>query len=58
MKYTFYLKEPKSLNESLIFFSCYFKEEKKKFIYSTGEKIQPSSWDFENKFIYTAWICK
>lgn len=54
MKYTLYLKEPKSLNESLIFFTCFFKEENKKFIYSTGEKIQPSCWDFENKFLYTA----
>lgn len=54
MKYTFNLKEPKSENETLILFSCYFKEESKKFVYSTGEKINPTNWDFENKFIFTA----
>lgn len=50
MKYTFALKEPKSENETLIFFTCYFKGEAKKFVYSTGEKINPINWDFENKF--------
>lgn len=54
MKYTFNLKEPKSLNETLILFSCYFKEESKKFVYSTGEKISPQNWDFENRFVFTA----
>lgn len=54
MKYTFNLKEPKSLNETLILFSCYFKEENKKFVYSTGEKIPPQNWDFENRFVFTA----
>lgn len=48
MKHTFYLKQPKSTKESLIYFSCYFKDEKKKFVYSTGENIIPSQWDFEN----------
>jgi site-specific recombinase XerD len=47
MKHTFYLKEPKSKKESLILFSCYFKEEVKKFVYSTGEKIKPFEWNFE-----------
>ena len=47
MKHTFYLKEPKSKKESLILFSCYFKEEVKKFVYSTGEKIKPTEWSFE-----------
>lgn len=47
MKHTFYLKEPNGKKESLILFSCYFKEEAKKFVYSTGEKIKPSEWSFE-----------
>ena len=54
MNYTFNIKEPKSEKETLILFSCYFKEEKKKFVYSTGEKIIPKNWDFENRFVYTA----
>lgn len=54
MKYTFNLKEPKSENETLILFSCYFKDEGKKFVYSTGEKIIPKNWDFENRFVFTA----
>lgn len=49
MKYTFQLKEPNSKEETLIYFVTYFKEENKKFKYSTGEKIKPSEWDFENK---------
>ncbi|WP_035673082.1 tyrosine-type recombinase/integrase [Flavobacterium sp. 83] len=53
MKYTFNLKEPKSENETLILFSCYFKEENKKFVYSAGEKIIPKNWDFENRFVFT-----
>ncbi|TYB75724.1 tyrosine-type recombinase/integrase [Bizionia myxarmorum] len=48
MTYTFYLKEANTKKESLIYFSCYFKEERKKFVYSTGEKIKPKSWDKEN----------
>ncbi|MFI0429609.1 tyrosine-type recombinase/integrase [Mariniflexile sp. HMF6888] len=50
MTHTFYLKEPKSNNETLILFSCYFKHEGKKFVYSTGEKIKPTHWSFtENR---------
>lgn len=49
MTSTFYLKEAKSSGESLIYFSCYFKEEGKKFVYSTGEKIAPELWDQKNK---------
>jgi integrase len=48
MKYTFYLKKPKSDKETLILFSCYFNDENKRFVYSTQEKIKPSEWDFEN----------
>ena len=50
MKYTFNLKEPKSDKETLILFSCYFKNENKKFVFSTGEKIMAENWDFENRF--------
>ncbi|WP_433832566.1 tyrosine-type recombinase/integrase [Flavobacterium anhuiense] len=50
MKYTFNLKEPKSDKETLILFSCYFKNENRKFVFSTGEKILPENWDFENRF--------
>ncbi|WP_281681709.1 tyrosine-type recombinase/integrase [Zunongwangia profunda] len=49
MTSTFYLKEAKTSGESLIYFSCYFKEEGKKFVYSTGEKIAPELWDQKNK---------
>ena len=49
MTSTFYLKEPNSKKESLIYFSCYFKEEGKKFVYSTGERILPAHWDQEGR---------
>ena len=49
MTSTFYLKEPNTSGDSLIYFSCYFKEEGKKFVYSTGEKIAPELWDQQNK---------
>lgn len=50
MKYSFFLKEPKSQKDTLILFSSYFKKENKKFVYSTGENINPSHWDKENRF--------
>jgi len=50
MKYTFKLKEPNSDKETLILFSCFFKNENKKFIFSTGEKIHPKNWDAFSKF--------
>jgi hypothetical protein len=49
MNYTFQLKEPKSKERTLIYFVAYFKEENKKFKYSTGEKIKPDEWDFNFK---------
>ena len=49
MKYTFYLRKPKSKTETLIMFSCYFNDEKKKFVYSTQKSILPQHWDFKNK---------
>ncbi|MGL2963599.1 tyrosine-type recombinase/integrase [Flavobacterium sp. RSB2_4_14] len=54
MKYSFKLKEPNSKNETLILFSCFFKNEQKKFIFSTGEKINPINWDKENKTPFTS----
>ncbi len=47
MNFTFRLKEPSGDNETLIYFRTYFGNEKREFIYSTGEKIKPSEWDFE-----------
>ncbi|MFB0924563.1 MAG: phage integrase SAM-like domain-containing protein, partial [Vicingaceae bacterium] len=49
MNYSFKLKEPKSDKETLIYFTAFFKNEGKSFIYSTGEKIYPNDWDFKNK---------
>ncbi|SUX43988.1 MULTISPECIES: tyrosine-type recombinase/integrase [Chryseobacterium] len=49
MNSTFKLKEPNSEKETLIYFRSYFGNENKNFIYSTGEKIKSSEWDFENR---------
>lgn len=49
MKFTFNLRKPKGDSETLILFSTYFKGERKKFVYSTGESILPLDWDFENR---------
>ena len=49
MNFTYKLKEPKSDKETLIYFRSYFLNENKNFIYSTGEKISPAEWDFENR---------
>lgn len=49
MRSTFNIKEPNKDGETLILFSAYFKEEGKKFVYSTGEIIHPNDWDFENR---------
>ena len=54
MKYTFKLKEPNSNKETLILFTSSFREENKKFVYSTGEKIHPSNFDFQNKFPFAS----
>ncbi|MGZ3862509.1 MAG: site-specific integrase [Bacteroidia bacterium] len=43
----FYLKNPKSKNETLIF--LYFSYNKKRFKYSTGELIHPKHWNFEDQ---------
>ncbi|MGS2726532.1 phage integrase SAM-like domain-containing protein [Psychroserpens sp. BH13MA-6] len=49
MRSTFNLKEPNADKETLILFSAYFKDEGRKFVYSTGESIHPEEWDFENR---------
>lgn len=49
MKHTFCLRKPKDVKETLIVFSCYFKNEKKQFKYSIRKSILPDHWDFENK---------
>lgn len=49
MKYTFNLRKPKSDNETLILFYCYFNDEKKRFVYSTQKTILPIHWDSKNK---------
>ncbi len=49
MRSTFNLKEPNKDKESLILFSAYFKDEGRKFVYSTGEIIHPQEWDFQNR---------
>ena len=48
MKHTFYLRKPKDNNDTLILFSCYFKNERKQFVYSTRQSILPNNWDFQN----------
>ena len=49
MRSTFNIKEPNKDKESLILFSAYFKDEGRKFVYSTGEVIHPNEWDFDNR---------
>ena len=65
MKHTFNLRDSqghssrrgtakkKTNNLTLIYFQTYFNEEKKKVIYSTGENILPSEWDFKNNMAKT-----
>ncbi|MCB0462667.1 MAG: tyrosine-type recombinase/integrase [Flavobacteriaceae bacterium] len=50
MTHSFFLKEPQDRigkKPSLILFTCHFNSEKRKFVYSTGEKIRPIHWNFE-----------
>ncbi len=48
MKHTFFLRKPKDDKETLIIFSCYFKNEQKQFKYSTRESILSKHWDSQN----------
>lgn len=45
----FFLKEPKSRNETPIYIIHFVVVEKKNFKFSTGQKIKPDDWDFENR---------
>lgn len=49
MRSTFNLKDSSKDGETLIYLKAYFKNEGKKFVYSTGESINPNEWDFENR---------
>lgn len=49
MRSTFNLKDKNKDGETLIYLKAYFKNEGKKFVYSTGETINPKEWDFENR---------
>ncbi len=45
----FFLKEPNSNKDTLIFLIYHVKSEKKIFKYSTGKKINPNDWDKTNR---------
>ena len=45
----FYLKEPKSSKETLIYLIFYVKSDRQNFKYSTGQKIKPEYWDFNSR---------
>jgi len=49
MKNTFFLRKPKGINDTLIIFSAYFKNEDRRLKYSTGEVISPTEWDKINR---------
>jgi len=49
MRSTLNLKQSNKDGETLIYLKAYFKNEGKKFVYSTGETIHPKEWDFENR---------
>ena len=49
MRSTFNIKEPNKDGDTLILFSAYFKNEGRKFVYSTGETVNAKDWDFNNK---------
>lgn len=49
MRYSFNLNKPSSQTETVIFFVCHFKKEKRKFKYSIQKSICPLNWDFKNR---------
>lgn len=49
MRCTFNLKDKNKDGATLIYLKAYFKKEGRKFVYSTGETINPKEWDFENR---------
>lgn len=49
MTYTFNLKDKNKDGATLIYLKAYFKNEGKRFVYSTGETIHPKEWDIKNR---------
>jgi hypothetical protein len=49
MRSTLNLKQKSKDRETLIYLKACFKNEGKKFVYSTGEKIHPKEWDSANR---------
>ncbi|WP_299710999.1 tyrosine-type recombinase/integrase [uncultured Tenacibaculum sp.] len=49
MTYSFNLKDKNKDGLTLIYLKAYFKNEGKRFVYSTGESIHPEEWDFKNR---------
>ncbi len=49
MTTTFNLKDKNKDGATLIYLKAYFKNEGRRFVYSTGETIHPKEWDFENR---------
>lgn len=54
MNYTFKIKDTNSVKPTTIYFTCFFKNEQKQFIYSTGEKVLSVYWDKQKKFVKTS----
>lgn len=48
MKYSFKLRNPKIDSPTPIYFTVFFRDEKKSLIYSTLKSIHPNDWDFTN----------
>jgi len=49
MRSTLNLKQKSKNGKTLIYLIAYFKNENRKFVYSTGESIHPNEWDFKNR---------
>lgn len=49
MRSTFNLKETKKDGLTSVRFIAFFKNENKKLVYSTGERIHPDDWDFDRR---------
>lgn len=49
MRCTFNLKDRNKNGATLIYLKAFFKNENKRFVYSTGESIHPDEWDFKNR---------
>ncbi|WP_299836056.1 tyrosine-type recombinase/integrase [uncultured Tenacibaculum sp.] len=49
MTHSFNVKDKNKEGLTLIYLKAYFKNEGKRFVYSTGESIHPEEWDFKNR---------